>query len=505
MKKLAIYIITVIMMSFPLIGNAQEYVYTLNPFAPINYNPAVVGMDNIASMSFLHQESEIGPGVNYSNNLLTGEYPIVSKLGRRYGGIGITLIERDAGDSDLLKTYAAGLSLAYNLQIARNQYISFGLKGTYYNKQTSLESLTTGSQWIAAEFRFDPNAALGESISDQNISYLGLDAGFTWYLSSKADEQKAFFGASLLNSNRPNDSFFESQSEIPSSFLINAGAVLYESRRIQVLPQIFYQREQNLNIYNAILSTKFFIANNNPYDIIKNGDLEFVARYDFNRDAAFGIIFNQPNLSIGFSYNFPTSNETQFQYLQGGSEFGITLSKTIWKPKPKVISIQDQKDTYQRDFYFNNVDDDNSQEKVTQQVVERKSEMELIAENIEKYSNVNSLQFELEKDFKFPFNESTLNEEAKAFLKDLYTLFEENDSYQMEVIGHTDNVGKPLVNYKLSQSRADAVAEYLKSLGLSADRISTTGKGDTEPVVENDSEEGRARNRRVEFIIFVNR
>lgn len=502
MKKLATYLLLIV---FPLIGQAQEYVYTLYPFAPINYNPSVVGMDYRASMSFLHQEAEIGPGVNYANNLLTGEYPIVSKFGRRYGGIGITLTERDAGDSDLLKTYSAGLSLAYNLQITNNQYISFGLKGTYFNKQTSLESLTTGNQWIAAEFRFDPNASLGEIISDQNISYIGLDAGLTWYLTNKLNEQKAFFGVSLLNSNRPNDSFFESQSEIPSSFLINAGAVLYENRRIQILPQLLYQKEQNINIYNVILSTKFFISNSNPYDIIKNGDLEFVGRYDFNRDASFGIIFNQPNLSIGFSYNFPTSNETQFRYLQGGSEFGITLSKAIWKPKPKVISIKDQTESYQRDFFFDKSDQKDQEKEDAPTVIAKQSEMEIIEENIKKYSDVNALQFELEKDFKFPFNESTLNEAAKEFLRNLYTLLEENETYKLEVIGHTDNVGKPLVNYKLSQDRAIAVADYLKSLGLAEDRINTSGKGDTEPVVENDTEEARARNRRVEFIIFVNR
>jgi len=266
-----------------------------------------------------------------------------------------------------------------------------------------------------------------------------------------------------------------------------------------------YQKEQDLNIYNVIVSTKLFISNNNPYDIIKNGDLEFVGRYDFNRDASFGIIFNQPNLSLGFSYNFPTSNQTEFRYLQGGSEFGITLSKAIWKPKPKVIAIRDQQESYQRDFYFDKGNNTTKEGTNTQTVIAKKSEMEIIEENIEEYSDVNALQFELEKDFKFPFNEATLNEAAKEFLRDLYKLFEENDAYQLEVIGHTDNVGKPLINYKLSQERADAVADYLISLGLANERVSTVGKGDTEPVVENDSEEGRARNRRVEFIIFVNR
>ncbi len=497
------YCYIIILLVFPFIGNAQEYVYTLYPFAPINYNPSFVGIDNRASIGFLHQETEVGAGVNVANNLLTGEYPIVNKNGRRYGGIGLTLIERDAGSSDLLNTVSAGLSLAYNLQIANNQFISLGLKGTYFNKKTSLESLTSGSQWLATEFRFDPNAAIGETIAEQNVGYLGLDAGITWYLTDRIDEQKAFFGVSLLSLNKPNDSFFASQSEIPTSLLVNTGFILFESDRVRFTPQLFYQKEQNLNIYNFILSTKFLINNSNPYDIIKSGDLELLARYDFNRDAAIGLIFNQPNLSVGFSYNFPTSNQTEFQYIQGGSEFGITLSKSLWKPKPKVITIQDQSQNYQRDFYFEKGTDKKPAD--TEQIVTQKSEIDQIKEKIESFNEVSSFQFELNKDFKFPFNESTLHEEAKQFIRELYTLFQNNENFNLEIVGHTDNVGKPIVNYKLSQERANAVAEYLISLGLSKEKIKTSGKGDTEPLFMNENEEARGRNRRVEFIIFVDK
>ncbi|NBP68312.1 MAG: OmpA family protein [Cytophagia bacterium] len=120
-------------------------------------------------------------------------------------------------------------------------------------------------------------------------------------------------------------------------------------------------------------------------------------------------------------------------------------------------------------------------------------------------AKVKSVEFELEKDFKFTFGRAELNQEAKVYLDELYVLLKNNPEYQLEIIGHTDNVGKHLANYHLSTARAQAVAQYLKQIGLAPDRVKYIGRGDTEPVAPNDTEENKAKNRRVEFIIFINR
>jgi outer membrane protein OmpA-like peptidoglycan-associated protein len=65
--------------------------------------------------------------------------------------------------------------------------------------------------------------------------------------------------------------------------------------------------------------------------------------------------------------------------------------------------------------------------------------------------------------------------------------------------GHTDNKGADDANMTLSQKRADAVKRYIASKGVSASRMTAIGYGETKPVADNDSEEGRALNRRVDF------
>ena len=69
----------------------------------------------------------------------------------------------------------------------------------------------------------------------------------------------------------------------------------------------------------------------------------------------------------------------------------------------------------------------------------------------------------------------------------------------VKIEGHTDDTGEEAANQILSQSRADAVKRYLASHGISGERMTATGYGETKPIAENSSEEGKALNRRVDF------
>jgi outer membrane protein OmpA-like peptidoglycan-associated protein len=76
------------------------------------------------------------------------------------------------------------------------------------------------------------------------------------------------------------------------------------------------------------------------------------------------------------------------------------------------------------------------------------------------------------------------------------------DIRKVRVEGHTDSKGSDAYNIKLSQRRANAVRDYLIAHGVEADRLVAVGYGETRPVADNGTAEGRARNRRVEFTIL---
>jgi len=104
----------------------------------------------------------------------------------------------------------------------------------------------------------------------------------------------------------------------------------------------------------------------------------------------------------------------------------------------------------------------------------------------------------------FGFDQSDLNESSKANLNKLKEVLVKYPDTNIEIQGHTDNTGTDTYNMALSKRRASAVSNYMISGGISSRRISTKGYGESAPNYGNESEEDRAQNRRVEFLITAN-
>ncbi len=102
----------------------------------------------------------------------------------------------------------------------------------------------------------------------------------------------------------------------------------------------------------------------------------------------------------------------------------------------------------------------------------------------------------------FDFGKATLRAESEEALDAMAEFLKKNPDKKFYIVGHTDNVGNYDTNLGLSQKRADAVAAALKARHqIPEDRYSTIGVGPVSPVASNESEEGRARNRRVELVV----
>jgi outer membrane protein OmpA-like peptidoglycan-associated protein len=101
----------------------------------------------------------------------------------------------------------------------------------------------------------------------------------------------------------------------------------------------------------------------------------------------------------------------------------------------------------------------------------------------------------------FAFDSADLNSQFFPVLDKVAGTLQEYDKTVIEVAGHTDSVGSDTYNLGLSQRRADSVAAYLGSHGVTRTRIVTVGAGEGHPVASNDTEEGRSQNRRVEITI----
>jgi outer membrane protein OmpA-like peptidoglycan-associated protein len=113
----------------------------------------------------------------------------------------------------------------------------------------------------------------------------------------------------------------------------------------------------------------------------------------------------------------------------------------------------------------------------------------------------NRLQVVIPGDIAFDSGQAAIRPNFRSALDNFAQSLQQNPSSTVTIIGHTDSTGSPAMNEPLSLQRADATRDYLASRGVASNRFSIDGRGSREPIASNDTEAGRARNRRVEIFL----
>lgn len=106
------------------------------------------------------------------------------------------------------------------------------------------------------------------------------------------------------------------------------------------------------------------------------------------------------------------------------------------------------------------------------------------------------------KNIYFDFDKTTLKKESFTELNKVVEFLKQNPSVEIEISGHTDNKGSDDYNLNLSQGRSQSVVDYIVSQGIDSFRLTAHGYGETKPIETNDTDAGRANNRRVEFTVL---
>jgi outer membrane protein OmpA-like peptidoglycan-associated protein len=113
----------------------------------------------------------------------------------------------------------------------------------------------------------------------------------------------------------------------------------------------------------------------------------------------------------------------------------------------------------------------------------------------------NRLKLDIPSDVSFDVGRSAISGKFAPVLTNFATTLNQNPVTTVTIIGHTDSSGSDAVNNPLSQNRANAARDYLVARGVGSQRIATDGRGSREPIADNASESGRAKNRRVEIYV----
>ena len=509
MKKVFYFVISI---SFWLAGEAtaQGPYFSQQNLSPLLYNPASPALRDEAALMLSYRNQQSGSQLNIQTASLNGMLPFYNKdKSIRRGGAGFGLMREKAEDLGSVVNQQAFGSIAYNLPFIRKSTIALGAQGAFGQQSFGLENIATGSQWVK-NTGYDPSAGTGENFNQERGNYWSLGAGFLVYKANEDGEIRYQLGASANHLNRPEISFINGNVHQQVNYRAQASYSVPAGRKFSLIPEVNWQQQGARQLLGIGSVLKYKFENDNPFDPLGSGSLNFLARTNINEAVVFGLQLHQPGYIVGFSYDWGFSSSRFSGPGYHATEFGIALRKAIGR-KPKATIIQSQSVGEIREFYT-------EKEKA---IAENESADGRTSTEGESTGGANSgggakgvaaagteykgegVQFELKKDFKFAFNKAELNPEAKLYLDDLYELLQNNAHMKLKVVGHTDDIGTRKANKQVSEQRAQAVQEYLLSKGLEADRISAEGKGAAEPLLPNDTDENRSKNRRVEFILYT--
>lgn len=113
----------------------------------------------------------------------------------------------------------------------------------------------------------------------------------------------------------------------------------------------------------------------------------------------------------------------------------------------------------------------------------------------------NRLKLDIPSDVSFDTNRYDIKPDFRSVLDQFAASLQEHTGTRITIIGHTDSTGNDAINNPLSVNRAASTRDYLTSRGVASNRISIDGRGSREPIASNDTQEGKARNRRVEIFV----
>jgi len=523
MKKFVIII--VIALSIGTL-KAQYSQYSQFNYASQRVNPGSISLSDHATAGFIYRTQGTTPDLKLNSFLFSAKYPLIKKNGgNRWSTIGVSLGDDRTGMGGILVSNELGISYALNFAVGKKQVLSIGTKINYQSRKVDIDALYTGSQFIPG-IGFGSDS--GEDFTEFSANFFSIGGGIVWQKEDKNEERISHIGVSLFDINRPNESLFDSQSSLPSTLVVEGGYKIYENRQIIIYPELLYTYATLTSALNIGAVTKYSLDYINPK--AAGSTLEFHTKYLLNEGVILGVQYVKEGFSVGISYDVPLHNMVSHQ---GAFEIGAELSRLIEsrykagkrKKKKKTRVKRTKKRKYKRKKKsnkkgtsirtrtgrekkepvssddFNTMDISEKNKSVTDH--ENDSTKEIKTTTTIGQIKHEALSLEPTKlIYYFEFNSSDTEQEAINYISDMVKILKKDKYIKINVVGHTDNVGTEAYNLLLSKKRAKVIVDQLIYSNISRSRITSDGKGESEPISGNSSSKNRSMNRRVEILLY---
>jgi type IX secretion system PorP/SprF family membrane protein len=497
MKRLFLTLISLIL--FFGYSLSQDMAFSQFNRSSMLMNPARLSEKENLVFGGMYRRMGLTENVNVQSSFFFLESPVKINE-RRFGGMGIAMLNSSDGGINPIQLTGGILALNKRLQVTDKSFLSVGFQGGYYYKHLDYNDYSTGSQWEGSG-GYNPDLPNGESLLNESAKLINLNSGIYWMIPGRAGHNQTSVGFSLQHINQPDYTFIRSGEPKPLTFQVYGKQRVYHNEFFKASLSAMYRKgtREWLSLGTRIT---YFFKKQTSYNVLDFEYAGLAANYNHNRSVVIMFELSRKDMGLGFSYDIGLPG-TLYEYATGGIyELSFTIKsmfsenkEPVKKQEPVIVHAEE------RTFF-----DDRDKRKESQQSNETRrtdslkqridSLQQLVGENPE---NVN---IKLSKNFSYEFNKAVLTEEAKQFLDNLALMLLKSPELKIKITGHSDNRGTKEDNLIISKERAENVAEYLKKRGVKKNRITTEAAGSSQPVVPNNSEENREKNRRVEFEIY---
>lgn len=403
------------------------------------------------------------------------------------------LDDRSAGPG-WFRFQRVGLSVAYNVPVARRQYLSLGLQTRFQSKRITLEDVRTGSQFRPGQ-GFDPALGNGEGANGLQTSYFSVDVGGLWYAVDRHERTIAYAGLGFAGLNRPQDTFFAAADPLPVGINAYGGWLLYDQERSSVVPELLwrYQGGQHgLNV-GARLVYRLGVRYANTTTAPR---LEIIPRYTFNRNASLAVQWHQGDYSLGVSYDTDASFNASENPLRSAFELVVDWHPPVEPKKRRRRRKRPNRgpSTVSRGIF-----------RLTPLPVVSSFDLPMVSHAVDSVAAISSTNQgaltvqSLTLVVEFAFNQAALTPAGEEALRDIVIFLKQQPGFNVTLTGHADGVGTCEANERIAWERARMVQNYLLHQGIAEQRVKTEGRGAEEPLYPASSEALRAKNRRVEI------
>ncbi|WP_084812192.1 OmpA family protein [Flammeovirga pacifica] len=498
-KWLSVFILLLVLSIMKTEAQVSGY-DALREYAPLRISPAWGGFNTDASVGLLHKSINYGEGVHRSRSIVTAVLPWINKETKLVqGGGGLYFLNESPSQSIGFKTQEIGGSFAYTVRLNKNHDLALGLGGSWTSIQLSTDGLTTGSLWHPI-YGFIPDAEINEIIHSERNSYLSVYSGLLWSSLDKYNRERHRLGVNIYRMNSP-----ENRSDLSSDYLnlgysITASITMWAHPSLSITPDMIFEYADNRQFIQGAVWGGYHFYNENPTDPISTGSLAAALSYSNNGSFGLGFKFDQKNYELAmFNYFGTRSNDIS---MPNQSSFEVAF---------KLKNVRGKRRRNKETYYKSTAVSDHSQNYKYRTFNEDREAIVTDADDIDQPSSNDFVEKEPKSGsvdkpiiytLQYRLNETRLTRNSQLQLDYTVKLLMDNPDLSIKIIGHSDDLGMPKVKAKIAWERAKQIRDYFWTNGVEKHRVQATSKSDNVPLVDNDTDENRALNRRVELLIF---